>query len=309
MRTVNEEGVPKADLGTPIELAAASSARLVLGEQSRIRVYESPFLEASHTLGADGRGPGEFRRIVRVAIALDGRMAVADLGNRKVVLYKNHSTWHRDLQFTDGPVGEIGFDGAGRLMLQRRATQPFSTPNAGAGMVRVYANDTTEIFRIGTQRWSDDPPENAVVNEIRLSPTASGGALILYTYQGYVEKYDANENRIARFALQVAAKDTLGPIIKRNPENPGRIAFARRKLAEGTVELHDGSLAVLRAVQDADQNSWSSHIQVYSTKGKLLAVLRLRELVQSIALSGSEVVTLAFNDPGPRLSFYSQPLW
>ena len=173
LRTVNEEGVPKADLGTPIELAAASSARLVLGEQSRIRVYESPFLEASHTLGADGRGPGEFRRIVRVAIALDGRMAVADLGNRKVVLYKNHSTWHRDLQFTDGPVGEIGFDGAGRLMLQRRATQPFSTPNAGAGMVRVYANDTTEIFRIGTQRWSDDPPENAVVNEIRLSPTAS----------------------------------------------------------------------------------------------------------------------------------------
>jgi len=307
-RTVSEEGIPKADLGSPIAFAAASSERLVLGEQSQIRVYEAPFLTVSHTLGGVGRGPGEFQRILRVAMARDGRMAVADLGNRKVVLYKNDSTWLRDLQFTDGPVGEVGYDGTGRLMLQRRATQPFSGSNAGAGMVWVYSNDTTEIYRIGTQRWSNDPPESAVLNEIRLSPTASGGALIVYTYQGYVEKYDSKGNLLTRFALQLVAKDTVGPIVKRNPEQPGRIAFARRQLAYGIVELHDGTIAVLRAVQAADQNSSSSHIQVYSVKGELLAVLRLGELVQGIALSGNEVVTLAFNDPGPRLSFYAQPL-
>jgi hypothetical protein len=157
-------------------------------------VIYNPDMLSLDSLGSPGSGDGQFMHPLGVSALPNGRVAVADTGNNRVVLLQFHSKklrWVSVLGKEGKGPGEferpswLAFDSQGRLYVS----------DTGNNRIQVFSDDLRYIFSFG-----DDPDANnsliepqsiAVVDPMEPSASHQEGAIfVVDQYHGRLQKFD-----------------------------------------------------------------------------------------------------------------------
>jgi sugar lactone lactonase YvrE len=172
------------------------------------QVLYNPDMKSLDVFGEEGSGDGHFLKPIGVACLPDGRVAVADSGNHRIVrlqFKQGHLSWM-------GSFGERG-SGPGQFEDPRWVAMDsrgrYYVSDTGNNRVQVFDSDGRFLFAFGQDQDSNnsllEPQALAVVDPqepYALEP--SGAIYVVDRYHGRIQKFDLD----GRFLDQANPADT-----------------------------------------------------------------------------------------------------
>jgi DNA-binding beta-propeller fold protein YncE len=158
------------------------------------QIIYNPDMFSLDSFGSEGSADGQFMHPVGIAALPDGRVAVADTGNNRVVLLRYHHgtlIWQQALGHLGSGPGEfknpgwLAYDSQGRLYVS----------DTGNNRVQVFADTGAYLFDFGSDPKANnsliEPQAIAVVDpaeEHSVSPT--GAIYVVDEYHGRLQRFD-----------------------------------------------------------------------------------------------------------------------
>lgn len=167
----------------------------------------NPNMLSLKIFGSEGSGDGQFKRPTGIACLPDGRVAVADSGNNRIVLlrYRRGSLeWQQNLGSEGNGPGEfrnptwLAYDSQGRLYVS----------DTGNNRVQVFADTGAWLFAFGSNPRANnsliEPQAIAVVDPMEPHSTRPMGAIfVVDQYHGRIQRFDLS----GRFRGQASGND------------------------------------------------------------------------------------------------------
>ena len=171
------------------------------------QIVYNPNMRSLAVFGRQGSGVGEFDHPVGVACLPNGRVAVADSGNHRIVL----------LQFKDGVLswqGTLGSQGKAKGLFDQPRWVALDSQgrlyvsDTGNNRIQVFSQEGTFLFSFGSDPRANnfllEPQSIAVVDPLEPHGAEHTGAIyVVDQYHGRIQKFDLS----GRFQAQALATD------------------------------------------------------------------------------------------------------
>lgn len=246
------------------------------------------------SFGREGSGPGEFNAVDGLAVAPDGRIAIADSRNDRITLIDGESVV--DEITVSGRLGGLAFDDAGHLHISRRGRIA-----SGSGTIEVM-NGSGDIARTyGEYQQQSHSLADALHNDVRFA-RAGDTLWWLYPYRGMVGTADGRV--LMNDAPLWAQVDTLQPYVQTMGDGPAASVMITRMAAFDDIAADEGHVYLLKmTMQDG---TLGAAVYVADHDGNLVGTMNLAHPAERIAVSGGRLYALRIETGDqPAIGVYS----
>jgi len=84
------------------KLRADSNNIYILDNQKNLTTFNSVTGENIFSINSKGKGPGEYIDITDFAVSQNGKLAIADMSLRKILIYNNHGQFQKEIKLSSG---------------------------------------------------------------------------------------------------------------------------------------------------------------------------------------------------------------
>jgi hypothetical protein len=273
----------------PVAFAVVGRDTIAIADDAEkaVRVIDMRTRQIIRQFGRAGSGPGELQRIGGMARSPDGRIAVMDVGNRRLAMFSSGGELLTETPFSTPRPNEIAFDARSRLHWNRIVgdasnIRPIVVASTAGAEVRSYGRALRPL----------EPLDNGLLNMVRFAASSDGGMWVLHNYTGLVERFDSLGTMVHRFSIPLQpGQDTTGPIIHRRDAAGERVSIRRNPIAEDISVQADSTLwfSLLVPVTDSAPRS---RILEFDTRGTLRSTTTLNTRANRIAVADSLLYTL-----------------
>ena len=271
----------------PVAVGVLGDTIVVADDADKVvRLISATTRRAIGKFGRSGGGPGEFSRIVSMAVSPEGRIAVLDVRNKRISIFGRTGDLERELPLEGGTTFEIAFDIHERIHMLRSVHAL-----AGVGPILVISREGKPLFSYGRAIRAATPLESGLQNQVRFARRDDGGMWILHSYTGLVERYDSSGALAGRFSVPLQlGQDTIGPVTVARDND--QMSIRRIPVAEDIVAQNDSILWVSVLMPANGNESVRSRIFEFHVDGTLRSKRDLETRASRITISDSLLYTL-----------------
>lgn len=211
------------------------------------------------TLDKMGQGPGEFQRVVCLALSSDGTLFVADQNNRKIMSFSGAGEFLAEFKINEGMPIRIDTDSRGCIYAA------FIEGNTNY-LLHKYSRDGELINAFIEKGYKDE--KNSLIrsarNSILFHVDRSDNIYVVYKYKYDLFKYDTSGKLLAKWSRKLPFKPKK---MRTTQPHPGWLMIDADLIAQDIAVDSKSNIYVCWGTR-ATGNGYP--IDVFSAAGKLL---------------------------------------